>query len=162
MALRENRKVALSQEDKLSGNYVSLKEAVPEGCVRSVYVEQLDFPLLIAKQVFKDGEVTGTLYLTSSEVSLSYEHMTAIYQKRWKVEEYHKSVKSNASFPKSPTRTVATRQSRFIASVMSYVKLERLKVKKSKNHFALKSLMMINATKAAWCVLMQLEGKPAA
>src|SRR4051794_7570276 len=44
MALKENRKLALSKEDKLSGQYISIKEAVSEGCVRSVYIEQLDFP----------------------------------------------------------------------------------------------------------------------
>ena len=134
-----------------------------EGCVRSVYVEQLDFPILIAKQVFKDGDgVTGTLYLASSDLSLSYEQITTIYQKRWKVEEYHKSIKSNAAFPKSPTKSVVTQQSHFIASVLAYVKMERLKVKVSANHFALKSLMAINATKAAWITLQKLSNKPAA
>ncbi|QNR82590.1 hypothetical protein ICC15_19315 (plasmid) [Piscirickettsia salmonis] len=29
-----------------------------------------------------------------------------IYQKRWKIEEYHKSIKQNASLAKSPTKTV--------------------------------------------------------
>jgi hypothetical protein len=163
MAIKENRKVALSEEDKLSGKYISIKEAVSEGCVRPVYVEQLEFPILIAKQVFKDGDgVAGTLYLASSDLNLSYEQITTIYQKRWKVEEYHKSIKSNASFPKSPTRTVKTQQSHFIASIFAYVKMERLKVKNSRNHFALKSLMIINATKAAWVTLQKLEGKYAA
>jgi len=163
MALKENRKVALNKENKLSGKYISIKEAVSEGCVRSVYVEQLDFPILIAKQVFKDGDgVTGTLYLASSDLSLSYEQITTIYQKRWKVEEYHKSIKSNAAFPKSPTKSVVTQQSHFIASVLAYVKMERLKVKVSANHFALKSLMAINATKAAWITLQKLSNKPAA
>lgn len=163
MALKENRKVALSKEDKLQGKYISIKEAVSAGCVRCVYVEQLDFPLLIAKQVFKDEDgVTGTLYLTSSDLSLSYEHITAIYQRRWKVEEYHKSIKSNAAFPNSPTRTGKTQQSHFIAAILAYVKLERLKVKKATNHFALKSLMMTNATKAAWVTLQKLQGNYAA
>src|SRR4051794_14399399 len=162
MALKENRKVALSKEDKLSGKYISIKEAVSEGCVRSVYIEQLDFPLLIAKQVFKDEDgVTGTLYLTSSDLSLSYEQITTIYQ-RWKVEVYHKSIKSNASFPNSPARTVRTQQSHFIASILAYVKMERVKVRTSKNHFALKSLMMVNATKAAWITLQKLQGTFAA
>ena len=163
MAIKENRKVALSKEDKLSGKYISIKEAVSEGCVRSVYIEQLEFPILIAKQVFKDGDgVAGTLYLTSSDLNLSYEQITTIYQKRWKVEEYHKSIKSNASFPKSPTRTVKTQQSHFIASILAYVTMERLKVRNSRNHFALKSLMIINATKAAWVTLQKPEGKYAA
>lgn len=106
MAMKENRKVALSKQDKANGKYISIKETVSEKCVRSVYVEQLDFPILIAKQVFKDGNgVAGTLYLACSDLSLSYEQITTIYQRRWKVEEYHKSIKSNTAFPKSPTRT---------------------------------------------------------
>lgn len=163
MAIKENRKVAVSKEDKALGKYISIKEAASEGCVRPVYVEQLDFPILIAKQVFKNGDgVAGTLYLASSDLNLSYEQITTIYQKRWKVEEYHKSIKSNTSFPQSPTKRVMTQQSHFIASILAYVKLERLKIKKSKNHFALKSLMVINATKAAWITLQHLDGKRAA
>ncbi len=162
MAMKENRKVALTKEDKANGKYISIKEAVLEGCVQSVYVEQLDFPVLIAKQVFKDGNgVTGTLYLTCSDLSLSYEEITTIYQRRWKVEEYHKSIKSNTGFPKSPTRTTMTQQSHFIASIMAYVKLERLKIRCSKNHFALKAMMLVNATKAAW-ITMQNFSEPKA
>jgi hypothetical protein len=160
MAMKENRRVALSEADKASGKYISIKNAVSEGCVRSVWVEQLDFPICIAKQVFKDGDgVTGTLYLTSSDLSLSYEQITRIYKRRWKVEEYHKSVKSNAAFPKSPTKRVTTQKSHFIASIMAYVKLERLKVRCGKNHFALKSLMVVNATKAAWMTMNDLANR---
>ena len=163
MALKENRKVAVSKEDKQAGKYISIKEAVSEECVRSVYIEQLDFPILIAKQVFKNGDgVTGTLYLASSNLSLSYGQITTIYQKRWKVEEYHKSIKSNTAFPKSPTKTVVTQQSHFIASILAYVKMERLKVRRSSNHFALKAAISISATKAAWIALQKLEGRRAA
>ena len=163
MALKENRKVALSKEDKANGKYISIKEAVSEKCVRPVYVEQLDFPILIAKQVFKDGNgVACTLYLACSDLSLSYEQISTIYQRRWKVEEYHKSIKSNTAFPKSPTRTTVTQQSHFIASIMAYVKLERLKIRCSKNHFALKSLMLVNATKAAWYTMQKLSERKAA
>ena len=134
-----------------------------EECVRTVYIEQLEFPILIAKQVFKNEDgVAGTLYLASSDLNLSYEQITTIYQKRWKVEEYHKSIKSNTSFPRSPTKTLKTQQSHFIASILAYVKMERLKVRNSKNHFALKSLMIINATRAAWITLQKLDGKWAA
>ena len=87
MAMKENRKVSLSKQDKANGKYISIKESVSEECVRSVYVKQLDFPILIAKQVFKDGNgVTGTLYLACSDLSLSYEQLTTVYQRRWKVE----------------------------------------------------------------------------
>ena len=163
MAFKENRKVALSKEDKLLGKYISIKEAVSEGCVRPVYVEQLEFPILIAKQVFKNGDgVVGTLYLASSDLTLLYEQISTIYQKRWKVEEFHKSIKSNTAFPKSPTKRVLTQQSHFIASILAYAKMERLKVRTSKNHYAMKSLMIIYATKAAWITLQKMEGRCAA
>lgn len=157
MAIKDNRKVALSKEDKLSGKYVSIKEAVSEGCVRSVYIEQLDFPILITKQVFKNGDgSTGTLYLAGNDLNLTYEQITTIYQKRWKVEEYHKSIKSNTSFPKSPAKTSVAQQSHFIASIMAYIKMERLKIRKGMNHFAIKSLLIKKAALAAWTELYRI------
>ncbi len=43
MAMKDNRKVALSLADKQAGKYIGIKEAVIEGCVQRVYIEQLDF-----------------------------------------------------------------------------------------------------------------------
>ena len=158
MAIKENRKVALSKADKENGVYVNIKSLGLEGCVMSVYVEQLDFPILISKQVFKNGHgSTGVLYLVSSDLSLAYTQITAIYKKRWKVEEYHKSIKSNAAFAKSPTRTPRTQTSHFIASIMAYVKLEWLKVRNHKNHFAMKTQILLQATKAAYKELQNLS-----
>jgi len=158
MALKENRKVALSKQDKENGVYVSIKSLGLEECVLSVYFEQLDFPVVLSKQVFKNGDgSTGELYLASSDLSLTYSQITTIYKKRWKVEEYHKSIKSNAAFAKSPTRTPKTQTSHFIASIMAYVKLERLKVRNNKNHFAMKAQILLQATKAAYQELQNLS-----
>jgi IS4 transposase len=46
----------------------------------------------------------------SSDVTLDHERMSTIYQRRWKVEEYHKSLKTNASLAKSPTKTIRTQR----------------------------------------------------
>jgi len=158
IAIKENRKVALSESDKQKGNYSSIQDMGPEGCVQRVYMEQLEFPVFLTKQVFKNGDGgTGTLYLATSDGTLSAAQITSIYQKRWKVEEYHKSVKSNASFAKSPTRTVVTQTSHFIAAIMAFVKLERLKVRNAQNHFAMKTQIMIAATKAAYAEYLKLS-----
>jgi len=157
MATKDNRRVALSREDKLAGKYISITKALAEGCVRTVYVEQLDFPILITKQVFKTGWSAGTLYLSGNDLNLSHHQMTTIYKKRWKVEEYHKSIKSNTAFQKSPTSNVTAQKSHFVASILSTVKLERLKIRHGKNHFALKSLLMKNATISAWQKLNTLK-----
>ncbi len=158
MAMKDNRKVALTKEDKEKGKYVSIKSLELEGRVLSVYLEQLGFPVLISKLVFKneDGS-TGTLYLVSDDLSLTYEQFATIYHKRWKVEEYHKSIKSNSAFVKSPTKTKQTQISHFIASIMAFVKLERIQVRKNLNHFALKNKLMIQAAKAAYKELQRLS-----
>lgn len=163
MAMKENRKVALSLEDKKQGKYISIKELNPEGHVLSVYVKSLDFPLLITKQVFKNGDgVTGVLYLVSNDLNLSYDQITTIYKKRWKVEEYHKSVKSNTSFSKSPTKKQNTQEAHFVASILAYNKLEKLKIKEKRNHFALKAIIRVSATKAAYLSYQQMNYKKAA
>lgn len=158
MAIKDNRKVALSKEDKAEGKYVSIKSLELGERVLSVYFEQLDFPVVICKQVFKneDGS-TGTLYLASSNESITYEQITTIYKKRWKVEEYHKSIKSNSAFSKSPTQTLQSQCSHFIASIIAFVKLERLQVRSKKNHFALKNQLFIQAAKAAYSELQKLS-----
>jgi hypothetical protein len=108
MPIKANRKVALSLEEKKQGNYEQVASIEEEpGTVREVYLEQVEFPLLLVKQVFKNDDGSeGVLYLVSSEVTLDYERLTTIYQRRWKVEEYHKSLKVNASLAKSQTKTI--------------------------------------------------------
>ena len=73
------------------------------------------------------------------DTSLSSDHIITIYQKRWKVEEYHKSLKSNAAIAKSPTKTITTQISHIVMSMIAVFKLECLKIKHSLNHFALKT-----------------------
>lgn len=158
IAIKENRKAALSETDKQAGRYSSIQDMELEGCVQRVYMEQLEFPVFLTKQVFKNGDgSTGTLYLASSDGTLSSEQIATIYQKRWKVEEYHKSIKSNASFAKSPTRTVASQTSHFIAAILAFVKLERLKVRNIQNHFAIKTQIMTAAAKAAYAEYIKLS-----
>jgi len=96
MALKSNRKVALSREAKQKKEYVKIESLQPGRQTVEVWLEGLDYPLSLIKQVFKNEDDTvGELYLACSDLTLTYEQITAIYKKRWGVEEYHKSVKSN-------------------------------------------------------------------
>jgi hypothetical protein len=158
MPIKNNRKVALSLEYKTRGSYerVASLELEP-GEVREVYVEQVEFPLLLVKQVFKNEDGSeGVLYLVSSDVTLDYERLTTIYQRRWKVEEYHKSLKSNTGLAKSPTKTVRTQSNHFFASIYAFVKLERMKIAINMNHFALRSRLYLKAIQAAYQELQKL------
>jgi hypothetical protein len=76
---------------------------------RDIYIQGFEFPVKLAVHVFtnKDGS-TGRLRLVTNDPTLDYAGMTRIYQKRWEVEEFHKSIKSNAGLSESPTQTVRT------------------------------------------------------
>lgn len=159
MPLKTNRKLALSLEDKKNGRYVRVDELSIEPYTEmTIYLESVDFALKLVKQVFTnaDGSI-GILYLVSSDHDLTYDGITAIYQKRWNVEPYHKSLKQNASLSKSPTKTVTTQSNHFFASLCSFIKLEMLKVKTKTNHFALKSKLYIQALRTAFDALQQLQ-----
>src|SRR5215210_1479159 len=159
MPLKSNRKVALSLEDKKRGNYeqVGSLELEPNTVVE-VRLEQVPFALVLCKQVFtnEDGS-EGVLYLVSSDATLDYERLTTIYQRRWKVEEYHKSLKSNASLAKSPTKTIRTQGNHVFASIWAFVKLERMKLATSMNHFAIRSSIYLKALQASYEELKRMQ-----
>ncbi|MCA1841546.1 MAG: transposase [Actinobacteria bacterium] len=169
MPLKSNRKVALSESDKAQSRYTAVSElrltptlrtsdhSLVSKCV-SVWLEGVPFPILLCKQVFtnEDGS-QGTIYLVTSDTTLTSDRAAAIYRTRWKVEEYHKSVKSNASAEKSPTRTVRTQTNHVVASLLAYVKLEQLRMRTRKNHFAMKAQLYLRAIKSAFQELQQLQ-----
>lgn len=159
MAIKSNRKVALSAATKGAGQFQPVSTlTTQEGAVCEVWLEGLSFPLCCAKQVFtnEDGS-TGTLYLVTSDLTLDYLMLTTIYQKRWKIEEYHRSLKQNAALAKSPTRTVTTQTNHFVAALYAYVKLEMLKVATKLNHYALKTKLYLSALQQAYQELQKFQ-----
>ena len=157
MPLKSNRKVALSSFNKQNGRYVRINELVIEpNTAMIVYLEEVDVPLQLVKQVFTNADNSiGMVYLITSDLDLTYDAITLLFQKRWNVEPYHKSLKQNASLSKSPTKTVTTQSNHFFASLCSYIKLEMLKVKT--NHFALKSQLYLQALRTAFDTLQTLQ-----
>ncbi|MCA6597584.1 MAG: hypothetical protein IM516_07375 [Pseudanabaena sp. M158S2SP1A06QC] len=92
-----------------------------------------------------EDDSIGVLYLVTSDLTITYKQITTIYRKRWKVKEYHKSLKQNVSLSKSPTKTVDSQAHHFFASLWGYVKFENLQLNSNLNHFALKSKLYIRA-----------------
>jgi hypothetical protein len=129
MDIKSNRLCMLATEDRNEGKWTNLDKLSlrPEQPVK-IWIKDLEIPVLLCRFVFtnKDGS-TGEMYLVSNDLDLSVEQFRTLYKKRWSVEEYHKSLKQNASLAKSPTRTVTTQTNHLFASLLAYVKLERLK-----------------------------------
>ena len=159
MPIKTNRKVALSLDDKKQGRYVRIDEMELEtDTMTMIYLESVDFPLLLVKQVFTNGDGSvGILYLVTSDLKLTDDEITTIYQRRWNVETYHKSLKQNVSLSKSPTKTVITQSNHLFASMCAFIKLEMLKVSTNTNHFALKAKLYLSALQTAFQKLNQLQ-----
>ena len=160
--LKTNRKVALSVAEKHQGRYTRVDTlGLEANAPRIVYLEGVDFPLLLVKQVFtnEDGSL-GILYLVSSDTTVSVDELTTIYHTRWQVECYHKSLKQNVSLAKSPTQTVTTQTNHFFAALCGFIKLERLKGKTKLTHFALKAKLYLNALRSAFVTLRTLTPAP--
>ena len=159
MPLKTNRKLALSLEDKKHGRYVRVDALdIEPDSVLTIYLEGVDFPLHLVKQVFTNGDGSiGILYLVTSDLDLTFDAITTIYGKRWNVEPYHKSLKQNASLAKSPTKTVTTQNNHFFAALCAYIKLEMLKVSTKTNHFALKNKLYMHALRSAFQTLDTLQ-----
>lgn len=159
MPLKANRKLALSRVDKQQGRYVRVDSLTLEaGVVREIYLEGVDFPLALVKQVFaNEDQSTGTQYLVCSQTTLMGDPIIDLYRKRWNVEPFHKSLKQNVSLEKSPTRTVRTQTNHLFAAFCGYIKLELLTQSTRLNHFALKSRLYLVALHSAFDQLRQLR-----
>lgn len=144
-ALAANRTVALTSEERQAGHFQAISTLVfpPDQPLR-VYLRSLEPAVLISRQVFtnKDGS-QGTLYLVTSDLKLDNAQISTIYHRRWKIEEYHKSLKQNTSMGQSPTREPNTQANHFFASILAYIKLENLKIQRNMGHFGLKATLYL-------------------
>jgi hypothetical protein len=157
--LKANRLVALSEEARKKGQYQNLNTLdLKDGEARKLWVKDLSLPVSLIKKVFKneDGS-SGTLYLVTNDLESSADRIYDIYQKRWRIEEYHKSIKQNSSLEKSPTRTENSQKNHLFASLIGYCKLEFLKMKTNLNHFALKYKLIVKANQMAYLELRKLR-----
>jgi len=159
MGIKSNRKIALSKKDKLNGKYVTVELLeLKENQTVEVYIEGVSFPIRLIKQIFKNEDGTeGILYLVSSDLTLTYDQINTIYQRRWKVEEYHKSLKQHVSLCKSPTKRVRTQSNHIFASIYAFFKLEYLGIKAKLNPTALRSKIYISANRAAFNELENMK-----
>lgn len=158
-AIKDNRKLALIGEDGAVGAFkpVSQQEIQP-GRVYKVRMQSVPFDLFVAKQVYKnlDGS-TGVVFLVTSDGSLSAEQIFQLYQKRWKVEESHKSVKQNLGIAHAPVKMERTQKNHIFAAMYGLVQLEKLKIVHKLNHFALKHKIYLAGLKAAWSEIQSLK-----
>jgi hypothetical protein len=159
VALKSNRTLALTPEDKKAGRFVRIDQPPwTEQKPAQAWLKGLNFPVLLGRQLFtdKDGS-TGALYLACSDLDCDQAVIEAIYQKRWKVEVFHKTLKSNAALAKSPTQRVRTQSNHIFLSIYAAFRLECLSIKHKLNHFAPRAKLYLKAIRIAFDELQTLK-----
>lgn len=156
-ALKNNRLVALSEEDRKKKRFVRVDELdFPEQTAVQGWLKDHAQAVRLVRQVFtnKDGS-TGILHLVCSDLTCDYDAMTTSYKKRWQVEVFHKSLKSNAGLAKSPTQTIRSQSNHVFMAIYAVFKLQCLSIKTRINPFALRLKLLINASRSAYAELQQ-------
>ena len=149
--IKDNRLAALSEEGKKRGHFERIDHSeIPEGEPVAAWLKDVSIPIILYKQVFtnKDGS-QGTRYLVTNDLQMSGGQIETLYKRRWGVEEYHKSIKQNASIGSSPAHTERTQSNHVFSAIYAYIKLERIKAERKINHFALKMLIYMESLKTA-------------
>lgn len=158
--IKSNRKIALTLEERNKGKYVNISTIDMEGgSSRLIYLEGYEKPLRLIKQVVKngdDGESTY-LYLVTNDIDLSFDEVLQIYKRRWKIEEYHKSLKQNLKIEHSPTKVETSQRNHIHLAVLGFIKLEKLRLNYKMNHFAIKEKIYIEALKIAYQKVGELQ-----
>ena len=142
-----------------SKTFIALKDAeLQDDKCYKVRLKDIPFQLTLLKKVFinEDGH-KGILYLVSNDLSSNDVAIYKIYQKRWKIEEFHKSIKQNASLEKSPTKRKRSQSNHIFASIISVCKLECIKLKTCLNHFAIKYKLIIRSNQIAFQELQSMR-----
>ena len=103
------------------------------------------------------SEKSTILYLACSDFNCNLTQLETIYQKRWNVEVFHKTLKSNTGLAKSPTKSIRTQTNHIFMSIYAAFQLECLKLKHKMNHFALRNRIYVKALQQAMCELNFLK-----
>jgi hypothetical protein len=150
-AMKTNRLVALSETDKQQGRFARIDSLSWSGKPVQGWIKGVPFPVLLHRQVFtnKDGS-TAELYLACSDLSCDADTIETIYKKRWKVEVFHKTIKSNTALAKSPTKRVRTQSNHLFMAIYAGFRLECLSIASKMNHFAIKGKLYVNAIRQAF------------
>ena len=158
MPVKRNRLVALSKDEWINKKFVHIEDLQWQGDTQLIWMKGVNFPLIAHKQIFTNKDhSTGYIYLVTSDLRCSKNEIEKIYQKRWNVETFHRTIKQNASLAKSPTRTVRTQSNHIFMSTVATVKLEVLKIIEHSSHYAIKMRLYSNALKTAFAELQTLK-----
>jgi putative transposase len=124
--LKANRQVSVSR-----GSYMAIADlGLADKQVRKVWLKEYGL-VLVCKLVAKDGDIT---YLATDDLGLEdYEKFTGHFEKRWKIEEFHRGIKQTTGIEKCYSTLAGSQETHIFAAFTAFIKLE---VKRIKEHIS--------------------------
>jgi hypothetical protein len=156
--LKDSRKAAGAEKRRNSDQFERLDQSgMPENVPARVWIKDLEFPVLIFKRAFiNKGGTRRARYHGTNDLTLTKDQLETLCKKRRGVEEYHKSLKQNASIGSPPAYSVSSQKNHIFAAIAGYIKLEILKTAAKFNHFALKTKIYTASVQTAMVVFEKL------
>jgi len=164
MPIKTNRQIRIYQEfkkenEKMEFQSVELFDLL-EDVTYIIQIKGLPFTVNLIRHIYRNEDGSeGVVHLVTNDQNLRGLDVLKIYQRRWKIEPYHKSLKQNTNLTKSPASKVRTQQNHVLAAVFAYIKLEGLKILSGMNHFAMKAILYVDALKASRSAFERLKLK---
>ena len=158
-AVKGNRLAVRREEDRRTTPWTRIDALVlEEDTPCAVWLRGLDFPVTVLRHRHQnvDGSAVD-VYFVTNELGLSGSDLLALYQKRWSVECYHKSLKQNAAAGRAPLWSVRTLANHLWASLCAYARWEALQLKTKLGHFALRNKVRFAAQQAALTAFRNLS-----
>ncbi|GHU29888.1 hypothetical protein FACS1894152_8210 [Bacilli bacterium] len=151
LEIKSNILVATNEEERIKSQFSRIEQiALAEGVPLIVWLKDLEFPVLLHRQLFKNkDDSVGIRFLATNDLTMISDQFQELYKKRWSIEEYHKSIKQNTSIGSSPAHSLKTQSNHIFLSIFAFVKLEMISISEKINHFALKSKIYLSALKVA-------------
>ena len=161
-AIKSNRLIKLGGTQDKAYECINKADIEPDRAYQ-VELKGISIPLILIKKVFTNGD-SGKLcvgYYISNDLGLTSESLYNFYQKRWKVEEYHRFIKQNVSIGSSPCRTERAVSNHIGLSLMAYVDYIKLSNSTNKSIHSLKYEILIKSNFAAFDQLRLLQNSAA-
>ena len=96
-------------------------------------------------------------YIITNDMKVDQFNLFEIYQKRWRIEEFHKNIKQNFKIEKSPTKVIVTQINHILFTFLSFLKMEQIILKSKTNIFYLKQNIFMEALRNSYQTLQNMK-----
>lgn len=115
------------------------------------------FDVQVVKLVFIHENSVATMFLCTSDLSLSAEQIKSGYKKRWRVEDQHKDTKQLSSLAKCPASSVSSQKNHIFCSYLALIKLDEIRITADLTRTSTQRILEVEGIRASLGALNRLR-----